>query len=215
MLYYIPIMRKFVILLTLVLTISCYLQVYAPQELLEKFERINGNRLPYSTANFGEIPYGKLMMGEVVLANPLTNCEFEQDLADDNKAVKQNRFVLVMRGDCTFVQKVNNAQEEGAKLAIIMDDRMEKTENIIMANDGQGTHLKIPSIFINENDGETIIQWASTNPDKPVILSIKFETNITDVVEVGLWLDGKGRGSYRFVRDFKPLYEKVRSQGNQ
>lgn len=66
--------------------------------------------------------------------------------------------------------------------------------------------MKIPSIFINEPDGELILNWTIANPDKPVILSIKFETNITDVVEVGLWLDAKGRGSYRFVRDFKPLY---------
>ena len=71
-----------VILLTLAFTASCFLQVYAPQELLEKFKEINGNRLPYSTANFGEIPYGKQMMGEVMLANPLTNCDFEEDLAD-------------------------------------------------------------------------------------------------------------------------------------
>jgi len=88
--------------------------------------------------------------------------------------VKQNRFLLALRGDCTFVRKVHNAQEEGAKLAIIMDDRIEKTQNIIMANDGQGNHLKIPSIFINEDDGESILQWTIDNPDKPVILSIKF-----------------------------------------
>jgi hypothetical protein len=118
-----------------------------------------------------------------------------------------------VRGDCSFVQKVHNAQEEGAKLAIIMDDRIEKTERLIMANDGQGNHLKIPSIFINENDGELIVQWSSENPEKPVILSVKFETNITDIVEVGLWLDIETRGSYRFVRDFKPLYEKVKDKG--
>jgi len=129
--------------------------------------------------------------------------------------VKQNRFLLAVRGDCTFVRKVHNAQEEGAKLAIIMDDRIEKTENIIMANDGQGYHLKIPSIFIDEGDGEMIVEWTTSNPDKPVILSIKFETNITDVVEVGLWLDIKTRNSYQFIRDFKPLYEKVRNKGKR
>lgn len=120
-------MIRTVILLVLAISAACFLQIYAPQELIEQFKQINGNRLPYSTANFGEIPYGKQMMGEVMLANPLTNCEFEEDLADQNKGVKQNRFVMAMRGDCSFVKKVHNAQEEGAKLAIIMDDRIEKT----------------------------------------------------------------------------------------
>lgn len=80
------------------------------------------------------------------------------------------------------MKKVHNAQEEGASLAIIMDDRVEKTERIVMANDGQGSHLKIPSIFINEDDGEMIVQWSTSFPDKPVILSVKFETNVTDEV---------------------------------
>ena len=88
--------------------------------------------------------------------------------------MKQNRFVLAVRGDCTFVRKVHNAQEEGAKLAIIMDDRVEKTESLVMVNDGQGNHLKIPSIFINEADGDLILEWTTNNPDKPVILSVKF-----------------------------------------
>jgi hypothetical protein len=77
------------------------------------------------------------------------------------------------------VQKVNNAQGEGAKMAIIMDDRVEKTENLIMISDGNG---------------------GSSNPTKPVILSIKFETNITDRVQVTLSLDSNNRASYKFLR---------------
>jgi hypothetical protein len=98
------------------------------------------------------------------------------------------------------VQKVNNAQGEGAKMAIIMDDRVEKTENLIMISDGNGGSIKIPSIFIDEGDGNIIVDWTTSNPTKPVILSIKFETNITDRVQVTLSLDSNNRASYKFLR---------------
>jgi hypothetical protein len=102
-------MARLIILFTCFTILIAYLQVYAPQEVIEQFNILNDNRIPYSTANFGEIPYGKQMMGEVVIANPMTNCEYEEDVSDFNKGVKQNRFVLSLRGDCTFVQKVRNS----------------------------------------------------------------------------------------------------------
>lgn len=54
----------------------------------------------------------------------------------------------MLRGDCTFVKKVTNAQQEGNQLAIIMDNVIEKTQKIVMANDGYASHINIPSIFI-------------------------------------------------------------------
>jgi hypothetical protein len=61
--------------------------------------------------------------------------------------------LLVLRGDCTFVKKVSNAEAEGNQLAIIMDNVIEKTERLVMASDGYSSHIKIPSIFIEEEDG--------------------------------------------------------------
>lgn len=90
------------------------------------------------------------MFGQVTVANPMTNCDYEEDIADENTGLKQNIFILSLRGDCTFVQKVKNSEQEGARMAVIMDNIVEKTESIIMANDGQGSSIKIPSIFIGE-----------------------------------------------------------------
>jgi hypothetical protein len=98
-------------------------------------------------------------------------------------------------------------------MAIIMDDLVEKTENVIMASDGHGGGIKIPSIFIGEREGDIIKNWTSSNPTKSVILSIKFETNVTDQVQIGLWLDSYSRASYRFLREFRPFYEKVQDKG--
>lgn len=65
-------------------------------------------------------------------------------------------MVLLKRGECNFTTKVKNVQEFGGKLAIIADNIVEKSELITMGDDGRGNPIKIPSIFISEEDGEKL-----------------------------------------------------------
>ena len=51
---------------------------------------------------------------------------------------QENSFMLIPRGECTFVQKALHAQEMGAAMAIIMDNEKHKL-GIIMKDDGYGT----------------------------------------------------------------------------
>lgn len=59
---------------------------------------------------------------------------------------------MVDRGNCSFVTKVRNIEALGVKLAIIADDRNEYAENLIMADDGSGHSISIPSFIINKAD---------------------------------------------------------------
>lgn len=63
-------------------------------------------------------------------------------------------IVMVDRGHCHFVKKVQNIQKFGAVMAIIVDYHDE--ENTNMANDGHGSSIKIPSFLIGKTDGKTI-----------------------------------------------------------
>jgi hypothetical protein len=65
-------------------------------------------------------------------------------------------IVLVDRGQCTFVTKVRNLEKLGVKLAIIADSEEEKSENLIMADDGSGKSINIPSFIIRKHDGEKL-----------------------------------------------------------
>mgnify|MGYP003477414474 CR=1 FL=1 len=56
-------------------------------------------------------------------------------------------------------------------MAIIMDDKVEKTEAIVMSDDGTGAKITIPSVFIGEEDGELIMEHSRNNS---VILTMKF-----------------------------------------
>ncbi len=63
---------------------------------------------------------------------------------------------MVDRGDCTFVTKVRNIEHLGVKLAIIADDKVEYTEQLIMADDGTGASISIPSFMIRKGDADKI-----------------------------------------------------------
>lgn len=66
------------------------------------------------------------------------------------------KFVLVTRGNCSFVQKVRNAERAGASLVIVVDDRSENITNVIMGDDGTGSGIRIPSMLIGKESGELL-----------------------------------------------------------
>lgn len=68
-------------------------------------------------------------------------------------------FYLANRGDCTFVEKVRNIEEAGAGLAIIIDNKQEDINKIVMSDDGSGAGLRIPSMLISYEDGQKLIDF--------------------------------------------------------
>lgn len=69
-------------------------------------------------------------------------------------------IVLIQRGgpdgvpstNCHFVDKAKNAENAGYKVAI-MEDNINEAGVIIMADDGRGHSIHIPSIFISRANG--------------------------------------------------------------
>jgi len=60
---------------------------------------------------------------------------------------------MVDRGQCSFVTKVRNIEKLGVKLAIIVDNKDEHSEELIMSDDGTGQSIHIPSFLIRYKDG--------------------------------------------------------------
>lgn len=95
--------------------------------------------------------------------------------------------MLGERGDCKFTTKALNAQKSGAKLAII-EDKASSKEGVIMANDGYGFMVEIPSIFISYEDGEKL-KNVLRNTKEDVVALVRFETHKSDKVTLSLWID--------------------------
>lgn len=127
--------------------------------------------------------------------------------------IAETSFVLIKRGSCNFVKKVENAEKIGAKVAIIMDNVPENTGYLTMKDDGTGYRVKIPSILISIGDGDLLRNANASN----VTLKITFDTAKTDRVNITLWLEASKRNStsdnrmsYHLIRDFAADFQKVK-----
>jgi hypothetical protein len=88
--------------------------------------------------------------GQVVMANPIDACDQLH-----NKAVIKGKIVLVHRGTCTFVRKIQRCQEAHAS-AVIVVNIQGNGDPLIMAGDGLG--VLIPSFSISKSIGDEISQ---------------------------------------------------------
>ena len=57
------------------------------------------------------------------------------------------------------MQKVRNLENIGVAVAIIIDNRAEMIDEILMSDDGTGGGIRIPSMLIGQNDGQKLIKW--------------------------------------------------------
>ena len=94
---------------------------------------------------------------------------------------------MVDRGNCTFVSKIKNIELIGGKLGIVVDNKKELTENLIMADDGAGSSVHIPSFIIRNSSGSILkdtLNMTDTHVYLKIELSIKHPD---DRVEYELW----------------------------
>jgi hypothetical protein len=131
-------------------------------------------------------------------------------------------ILLVDRGGCSFVQKVRNAQHAGAAAVVIADNMCQckhdkvctmdpadmddltptcEEKEPIMADDGSGNDITIPSVLIFKQDADPIksaikkhtvrieLAWSLPNPD--------------DHVEWELWTSPTDYVSKEFKTEFK------------
>jgi len=56
-------------------------------------------------------------------------------------------IIVVERGSCHFVTKSHYAQLFGAKMAIIVDNEIEKENSVLMIDDGYGNLIIIKNCF--------------------------------------------------------------------
>ena len=111
------------------------------------------------------------------------------------------KFVLIKRGDCKFTKKILNAQLRGADMVIVYDNKKTSKPNVVMANDGHGHLIDIPSIFISNKDGEQILTTFK-NCNNSLIFKISFDVFVSDRANLTFWLDVNNRESFVSIRDF-------------
>lgn len=93
-------------------------------------------QIEFIMANFGDVPYGRTITGDVVQASPSDGCS-------ETNANYQNKIVMVERGICHFAQKVYNAQKSEAIMVIIIDNQVEDLGKIFPVERGFDLYDKV------------------------------------------------------------------------
>ena len=121
-------------------------------------------------------------------------------------------FMIAYRGDCSFVQKVRNMENFGISTAIIVDNRPEMVDEILMSDDGTGGGIRIPSMLIGENDGKKLIEWykkASDDERKSLVLMCEFVMPEHQNVNVDFWFTSSSDRAIDFLEDFRKIEKQL------
>jgi len=99
---------KGLVILAFLGLVFCDISIVEPDELKVAILSLHNqtNSIPFSIANFGHIPYGKQVMGNVILASPSNACIPLSPLPENQGT---GIIILIKRGNCTFTTKVKNA----------------------------------------------------------------------------------------------------------
>ncbi|KAK8355536.1 hypothetical protein V6Z12_A05G296800 [Gossypium hirsutum] len=105
-------------------------------------------------ANFAPAIEGTGQCGILYLANPLDACS---DLS--NKVEKGSNitspFALVIRGGCSFDDKVRRVQKAGFEAAIVYDN----DDGFLVAMAGNAAGIKIHAVFVSKASGEILKKY--------------------------------------------------------
>jgi len=171
----------------------------------------SGTGYDHRGALFGTPPYGGTIQQQVYYAAS-TLCDLNTidpksgyPKRDDMSTWKSPFILMVDRGECSFVQKVRNAQRSGATAVLIADDmcicshgacqddlssgsgeNFCEEEEPVMADDGSGSDISIPSFLLFKEDADPIKSVLYKNEN--VRVQMGFSVPAPDSrVEYDLW----------------------------
>nr|GLL40424.1 receptor homology region, transmembrane domain-and RING domain-containing protein 2-like [Ipomoea trifida] len=107
-------------------------------------------------ANFAPSAKGSGQCGTLYVAEPLDACSPLSNEVDAVENSTKSPFVLIIRGSCSFEEKVKRAQVAGFKAAIVYD--YDYGDLVAMAGSSSG--IKIPAVFVSKTSGETLAAYA-------------------------------------------------------
>ncbi|KAJ0969513.1 hypothetical protein J5N97_022390 [Dioscorea zingiberensis] len=106
-------------------------------------------------ANFAGAIKGSGERGVLYIANPLDACTHLTNTVDSDS---NPPFALIIRGGCTFDEKVRNAQIAGFKAAIVYDN--EDSDVLVATVAGTPGGIHIHAVFVSKASGEKLKEYA-------------------------------------------------------
>eukprot|EP00930_Biecheleria_cincta_P004028 TRINITY_DN104933_c0_g1_i1.p1 TRINITY_DN104933_c0_g1~~TRINITY_DN104933_c0_g1_i1.p1 ORF type:complete len:495 (+),score=73.25 TRINITY_DN104933_c0_g1_i1:32-1486(+) len=199
------------------LTVDAQIKVMNPQWLVRKFRDTHG-KIFGSTSTFGAPFYGDRVLGRLAWGESIGNQSHCTDAdyqiptppATGRSDFDQKRLIniiMVRRGSCSFTTKVKVAAGKGAHAVIIVDREnsdltAKDMANIIVADDGYGGSIHIPSILVSKEDGNKLIRAVKANVASPVVVELAWDLPMDSVVTLDLWMSSASHESNIFLKEF-------------
>jgi len=201
------------------------IRVLSPDYLVQAMATTKG-KIQGSTATFGAPFYGDRVLGRLVWGNSKGHHHCSDEDYDvpkldvvhstESKAHDQVRLIniiMVRRGECSFVTKVKVASKKGAHAVIIVDREDSRLtshdlQNIIVADDGYGNTISIPSILISKFDGAALISAAKKGE---AIVELSWNIPTGQVVALDLWMNSAAPDTQKFLKEFSAVRKTLNS----
>lgn len=95
----------------------------------------------------------------------------------------------------------------GVAVGIVIDDKAETVENVLMSDDGTGGGIRIPSMLIAKPDGSKLLNWfnnASVADKLQLVLMAEFvlPKEADNKVSFDFWLTSSSNRALDFLEDF-------------
>lgn len=192
---------------------AAQIRVMSPPELVNTFES-TGGRIDGSTATFGAPFYGERLVGRLVWGDSkkgrhhCTADDYDVPPPDqipdgEHRERQLIHIIMVRRGLCSFVEKVKTAISKGAHAVVIVDgeNATHDLQHVVVADNGHGTSIRVPSLLISHEAGEHLIEAARR---EQVIVELAWDVPTNHIVLMDLWMSSGSRESQRFLGEFAP-----------
>jgi PA domain len=205
--------------------VSSKLMVHVPHKLFKE------GGYEHREALFGRPPYGGSISQSVYyveddlcdMSKPVLHT-FPKDVNEKGEVILKSPFIMMVnRGNCAFVQKVRNAQRNGAAGVVIADNVCLcsdsecmsqqqqngesppcETAEPVMADDGSGSDVSIPSFLMFKHDADKVKEELMKN--RPVRLEMQWSLPHPDSrVEYDLFSSPTDPVARNFFDEFKPI----------
>lgn len=206
--------------LALALLVDAQVRILAPETLAKEFPDthgiIYGTTATFGAPYYGERVLGQLLYGESKGGDHCSEEDYElpvrepvRSQASGGSAAPLVNVVLVRRGSCTFVTKVKVAEAKSAHAVVVVDRAdsdldSDEIQRIVMADDGWGGKIRIPSVLVSRFDGQKLIDAAKKGT---VIVELAWDIPRGEVVVADFWMSSGSRESAEFLMRFKDSAE--------
>ncbi|CAD8109004.1 unnamed protein product [Paramecium sonneborni] len=184
-----------------------YFKILNPKSLVSD---INLLEINFQIANFGYVPYGQKISGQLEMANPYNYCNPPNTQYVDNDKMNV-KILLVERGDCSNYQKAIYAQNYGYVMMVLINDINEESNLGVENKFNEYSDIEIPSIIIKKSQGELLKSFLLQKQHESVYVQILFpELLKTDKVNYEYWFSSMDKSSYRFLKQFYSFHMQMK-----